>query len=413
VPKSPKFAYKNTPRGWLLNVPASLSESGQRERRYFKTRDLAKDEAQRLSEKYKKHGENASAIPPGIADDAVKALEILGGLSGVSLCEAARFYKKHHDIRSKAPTLETAWNSAIALRENHRPTTRRDYRLWKTALPAEFLKTNVTDITPEQIRKTLDALTKGETRWANGLRYISTVLQQCVKDGLLTENPCKRVQRPRPPEQDDQVEIYTIDQMKALFAACRDYEEGLDKCCSACAIPFAILAFAGLRPNELERLTWDDIDLELNVIRLGSSKTKKARRRNVRINPTMHAWLETVPENARRGKIVPARWTYRAGRVRREAGIDGLAMVDALRHSFGTYLLGTENNIDLLRADMGHEHIRVFFNHYHKAITPAEAAPYWNILPTSDWQPSLPTGTKKRAKARKPDIGKPTNPEVG
>ena len=82
-------------------------------------------------------------IPPGIADDAVKAVEILAGFTGVSLCEAARYYKKHHDIRSKAPTLETAWNSAIALRKNHRPTTRRDYRLWKKALPAEFLKTNV------------------------------------------------------------------------------------------------------------------------------------------------------------------------------------------------------------------------------------------------------------------------------
>ena len=56
-------------------------------------------------------------------------------------------------------------------------------------------------------------------------------------------------------------------------------------------------------------------------------------------------------------------------------------MADALRHSFGTYLLATENNIDSLRSDMGHEHIRVFLNHYHKALTSDEALPYWKIHP--------------------------------
>jgi integrase len=390
MPKTPKFAFKKTTRGWLLNVPASISASGVRERRYFTTRDLVKAEAQRLSEKYKKHGENASVIPPGVADDAVKALAILTDFHGVSLSEAARFYKSHHDLRGKAPTLREAWGKAIELRQNHRPTTQRDYRAWMRALPAEFLDMNVADITPDQIRNTLDSITTGETRWTNGLRYISTVFQQCVKDATLTENPCRRVQRPRPPERDDEVTVYSIDQLKALFAACRDYPGGLDRACSTCAVPFAILAFAGLRPNELERLEWEDIDPDLSVIRLGSSKTKKARRRNVRINATLQAWLETVPVEVRNGKVVPHRWRDRSARVRKEAGIDGLEMVDALRHSFGTYLLATEKNIEDLRSDMGHEHIRVFFNHYHKALTPEEALPYWQILPTG----AIPPPTK-------------------
>src|ERR1035437_3921183 len=115
MPKSPQFGYMKTPRGWLVNVPASISESGNRERRYFTSRDLAKAEAQTLSEKYKKHGANAAIIPPGVAEDAVKALEILAGFEGVSLREAARFYKIHHDLRGKAPTLREAWATAIEL----------------------------------------------------------------------------------------------------------------------------------------------------------------------------------------------------------------------------------------------------------------------------------------------------------
>ena len=248
----------------------------------------------------------------------------------MSLCESARFYKIHHDIRSKAPTLRKAWNRAIELHKHHRPTTRRDYRLWKTALPDDLLDRNVVDITPEMITRSLDSVPDGKTRWVNGLRYITTVLQQCVRDRLLPENPGRRVQKPRAPEVDDEVTVYTIDQLKSLFAACKDYPDGLDLKCSACAVPFAILAFAGLRPSELERLTWEDIDLELGGIRLGSSKTKKARRRNVRIHPTLRSWLETVPESERKGKVTPSRWRYRSARVRKEAGIDGLKMADAL-----------------------------------------------------------------------------------
>lgn len=375
-----------------------MSKSGSRERRYFASRDLAKAEAKRLSEKYTKHGENASVIPSGVADDATKALEILSTFTGASLCEAARFYKTHHDIRSKAPTLREAWDHAIELHKHHRPTTQRDYRLWKNALPDGLLDKNVVDITPELIKQSLDDVTEGKTRWANGLRYLSAVLQQCVKNKQLNENPCTRVQKPRAPEVDDEVTVYTVDQMKALLAACKDYPDGLDRKCTACRVPFTILAFAGLRPNELERLAWEDIDLELGVIRLGSSKTKKARRRNVRIQPSLRAWLETVPESDRKGKIVPARWRYRSARVRKEASIDGLEMADALRHSFGTYLLATENNIELLRSDMGHEHIRVFLNHYHKALTSDEARPYWRILPLPE--AALPAA-KKPAKRRK------------
>ncbi len=399
MPRRPKFDHKYTPSGWKIDIPGSISESGLRERVFFATRDLAKAESQRLREKYKQHGENASIIRPGVADDATKALDILSGFPGVSLCEAARFYKGHHDIRSKAPTLREAWGRAIAFRKNHRPTTQRDYRLWQTALPDSLLDMNVVDITPELIKQSLDEVTDGKTRWANGLRYISTVIQQCVKDGQLMENPAKRVEKPRAPEADDEVTIYTVKQLKSLFAACKDYPDGMDRKCSDCTVPFAILAFGGLRPNELERLTWEDIDLGLGVIRLGSSKTKKARRRNVRIHSTLRAWLETVPKSDRKGKVVPPRWRYRSARVRKEIGIDGLEMADALRHSFGTYMLATENNIDLLRSDMGHEHIRVFFNHYHKALSPDEAHPYWKILPPKTLHAPKKT-TQKKAKRK-------------
>ncbi len=63
------------------------------------------------------------------------------------------------------------------------------------------------------------------------------------------------------------------------------------------------------------------------------------------------------------------------------AGIDGHDKQDALRHSFGTYMLAKANDLDALKSDMEHGHIAVFFNHYHKAVTKADALPYWQVLP--------------------------------
>ena len=89
MPRSPSFDYRKTPKGWLVEVPPPLSDSGRRERRYFGSRDKAKNEAQSLKERYRQHGEEAAVLPPRVADDATKALEILADCDSVSLCEAA------------------------------------------------------------------------------------------------------------------------------------------------------------------------------------------------------------------------------------------------------------------------------------------------------------------------------------
>jgi integrase len=387
MPRTPKFAYRSTPQGWLVNTPATLTATGKRERTYFTTRDLAKAHATKLREKFLSVGSQAAVIRPSLAEDATKAAEILEPF-GVSIMQAAAFYASYHDKRSKAPTLSDAWDTALNHRENHRPRTLAEIRAWKKALPAWFMESNCHDITGANIEKALDQTTKGATRWRNGMRIVSLVLGDVVKSGAIHENPVKKIQVKRKPETSDEIAIYSPDELKALFAACIDYplkdEKGNieeDRLCAGCSIPFAFMAFAGIRPDEVTKLRWDDVSLDLLNIRIGSTIAKKMYRRNVRINPTLAAWIATVPEHKRTGKLVPARWRYKAAKVRIKAGIDGREKQDALRHSYGSYMLATEGDLDALKADMGHSHIAVFFSHYHKALTKADALPYWQVLP--------------------------------
>lgn len=398
-----QFAVKKITRpdgsvSWMVSIPPAYSDTGKYRRRFFGTRDEARAESDRLQSVAAGLRDRASNIRASLAEDATAAAAILEPF-GVTLKQAAEFFAVHHDKRSKAPTLGDAWDlHPERPRQNQnqkqktlRPRTLSDFRAWRSSLEKaapDLLETNVRDITPEAIRKALDGITSGPTRWNVGLRNISAVLSGCVKDRTLDENPARRVPQKGIDEADD-VSVYTPSELSKLLAACRDYpltetggrDRNADRLCSGCLAPFAIMAFAGIRPDEVTRLRWSDISLELRNIRIRASVAKKARRRNVPVNDTLAAWLETVLPDHREGKIAPTRWRFKAARVRREAGFCGREKQDALRHSYGSYSLALHNDMDELKAAMGHEHVRVYYDHYHKAVTKAEALKYFAVLP--------------------------------
>lgn len=377
--RTPRFNPTKTDRGWLVNVPETVSETGKRSQRYFPTREKANEFAKGLRHNYKDFGTQARNLSPGDTEDATKALDLLKDFN-VNLVTCARSYIAHHDRRAKAPNMNDALENGIVLRKDLSSRYRQSLKNLKKRLPTEFAARNVVDLTPSEISEALTQMTNGLTAWKNALRMFSAILGDLVNEGILHDNPCSRVTSPKI-KSSDEVRIYSVQELKSLFASCKDYDNGHDSKCSTCAVPFAFLAFAGIRPTELTRLNWTDVKLDRSGIRLGGKVTKTGKTRNVRINPTLRAWIESIPEENRKGRVIPGRWTQKATRVRKEAGLDGLELQDALRHSYGSYMLATENDLNALKLDMGHQHCDVFFNHYHNAVPPAEASPYWEILP--------------------------------
>jgi hypothetical protein len=85
-----KFAPKNTPDGWRLNIPPKFSQSGKRERHFYKTRDEALAAAVKLREQRDEFGVNSNTISPSLVDQAHQASQILLPW-GKTLVEAAQF----------------------------------------------------------------------------------------------------------------------------------------------------------------------------------------------------------------------------------------------------------------------------------------------------------------------------------
>lgn len=376
---------KNTSGGpvtlYRVNVPIGHSSSGSRKQPSFPTRSKATTYSKELKERQKRVGLQSLTLSLYDSEDAAKAINMLQG-HNVALTEVARFWLDHHDARAKAPTVGAAWEEGIGIKERQGASAKYlvELRAWQRKIPDALKSMNLVDVDADCISSFLDKISGGKAAWKNGKSYFSAIFGLQVKKKRIRENPCAGIIAPKI-KSTDEVVIYTIPEIRALFDACREYPASLDRDCKSCAVPFAFLAFAGIRPDELTRMNWSDVRSSQSFIRLGGTITKTGETRNIPINATLKAWIATVPDKLKSGKIVPTRWLRKAARVKREAGLDGRHLQDALRHSFASYLVAIDHNVDAVISAMGHRDKRVFTKHYHNAVERSVAEEYWATLP--------------------------------
>ena len=402
--KSQDSARKNKP--WMLDISKGISQSGKREFRYFSCRTQAEREKKRILRNRRDHGMLAVHIGPDLAAEALKQAERLKPY-GASLCEAVTAYTALRDRQAASASFAEGWQIYEKLKENRSHAHLSQIRSIGRKVPGSFKRKLLCDITPEEIRGILHCLSAGPHKRNQIRAVLRNFFNEMIVEGYLDKNPVERVRREEI-ERDGDIRVLTVEELQQIFAACKDYrlsEEEYDRRCSEfrkqsldcrqCAVPFAILAFAGIRPAELERLEWRDISLEMRNIRISGSKSKTRTRRNVDIEENLCRWLATVPENQRTGQVVPGDWRRKRARVMKATGLSEphsasrKKLSDVFRHSYGSYYLGAFNNLEKLKANMGHSHVQTFFAHYHNDRTKRESLPWWAIGPGGQLVPCV------------------------
>src|SRR5258707_8829223 len=86
-------------RLWCLSVPAHLSDTGKRKRKYFATKKLAEAEADRLAARKDNFGISLTAMTPARIAEASEAYKLLDPLN-VGLLDAVRSFIETHRARS-------------------------------------------------------------------------------------------------------------------------------------------------------------------------------------------------------------------------------------------------------------------------------------------------------------------------
>lgn len=369
---------------------AGLYVNGKRKREFFTTEEAAKTRLGSLVIQRKNLGTRATHIAGGLAEDAVRAAhdlepfgvnlleavreyvrcrELLAG-TGASLLEVAKAHANREALRRRSLTL--AGLKARFFADSETKKRSKFYlddlgKRWRRFEEHFGPETMATDIAPESVREWLQSLPVSDLTKGNFHRNIAPVFAYALNAGLVPENPFRKVRKPSVAGADG-VEVFTPGQMRALLKAAH-----------ADWLPVLALAgFAGLRPEELRRLTWDDVDMDSGFVEVKASKSKTGQRRLVTISPTLRAWLK--PYASREGRIVPANERKLRLAAMTAAKVERWP-VDVLRHSFASYHLAAHGSIDGTALELGHQSTKMLFKHYREAVKPDAAKAWWALLP--------------------------------
>ena len=363
MPRRPQFKITKRAAGdYKVEIPASVSESGKRERIIRADEKEAKKVQRQLKKQYHEFGTQAGAVNPRLASEAYEAAELLRPF-GATILEAAKEYISRRKAAGATVPFAKAWDDYVEHLEaaGRRPSTIEDYSRDRKALPDWLFTQEVATITGADIEKACDAsikkrpLKRGPT-WNRRLREIRAVFNHATS----TEAKAATVRKKAP-------DIITVEQAKELMRLAEK---------RGCALPFALLLFAGIRPDarngEISRITWEAIGRKFITLPIDDTKTSSTRQ--IPIMPNLREWLDACKGDP----IIPKGWMNSYREIRKELGLE--KKQDVLRHTFASNFYRLYGFNETAEA-MGHSSVKTFEAHYKNAVEPEDAQKMFTIAP--------------------------------
>lgn len=230
----------------------------------------------------------------------------------------------------------------------------------------------VASVTPAQ----LDAAVSTPTLTASGRRSYVTVLRHFfrwlqIQGCLPLCRPTAADHLPLPSSSTVSSPLCSADLRKLLTLA-KDVEVRLY---------LAVSVFAGLRPQELLNLSWEDVAPGATMV--VNSKCNPFRR-VVAICPTLDAWLR--PFYGAKGPLVSSSCRGKVLRLARESQVR--LRPNILRHTFGEMMLAVNGNAKEIAAAMGINSASLH-RHFTSRMSEAEARQILSLTPETmgffDW----------------------------
>ncbi len=276
--------------------------------------------------------------------------------------------------RISVETAALRWSHYVEsdTKKSNRPRTIQEIRTVAVRLGQLFPDTSLSSLS----RKSIDAVISNlrtqqgkpvspQTR-RNTLTKLKQFLNWCVSEELVSTNPAQTLSvsvECRVPE------VYTLDEVHRLL-------EVVQHEAHRSLMAYVTLGlFAGLRPTEAQRLTWNDFHWDHSVLSISPDRTKVKRARLVELHSVLLDWLNRVPRDQ---PLIPLGFSRRLKSYQRCLQIRWIP--DGLRHSFATYWLGVHQNRNRLAELMGNSPT-IIGRHYLKPVSRSEAQRFWVMTP--------------------------------
>lgn len=189
------------------------------------------------------------------------------------------------------------------------------------------------------------------------------------RQGWCGENPVQLVTVPEVKEKE--IQPLSLHEVKRLIHTAQGVAY-------RAALPaLGLMLHAGVRPQEVARLSWQDVDLEEREICISARHSKTGGARRVPLSPPL---LQLLIKHAGKGRICPPNWQHRWQMLRRSAGFTTW-VPDVLRHTFASYHIKQHRDMAALQLSMGHRDQRLLMSRYInlRGISRRDAADFWRL----------------------------------
>ena len=226
-------------------------------------------------------------------------------------------------------------------------------RLFRTCPQMKMVK--FSNLTSSRCLEWLEKSFDTNVQFNKGRTFLSGLFSYAIKQNWLKENLISSIEIKHVEE--TEIKALSIPQIKRLLKTAKLPAH------KACAAALGIMLWAGVRPKEVSRLKWKDIDLDERIITIRSSTSKTGGTRHIEITTVLRKWLQKLKKPPTEN-ICPTDWIRRWKALRDDAGFKGEWINDVLRHTFASYHLKQFKNLILLQAEMGHRDLNLLRSRY-------------------------------------------------
>lgn len=277
-------------------------------------------------------------------------------------------------IRTNEMSLADGFALYLKIKQHLRPDSVRDIRCIGNRLlrtSPEFGKRNFSELSVSECEEWLNAAFHTNPQFNKARTMLHGLFEFALRREWCDKNPIKRIERKKVVEKE--IQPLKLAETKRLI-------KNAQRESPVYAIVAALLVYTGIRPREVRRLTWRDIDTEEKTITVRSQCSKTGGVRQVEIPPVLNRVLIAHSRELKEEKICPTDWQRRWRKIRDNSGFRGRWVQDVLRHTYASFHAKNYADLPRLQLNMGHRDLSLLRSRYVNmhGISRIEAKSFFN-----------------------------------
>lgn len=295
---------------------------------------------------------------------------------GYTLRAAVEFAFAHYHPSKKQATVQEAYELFIQSKAsaNLRPLTVSSLANRLADMVEKFGAVQVSEVQSDELRPLIFRPDTSTVNHSNYYRAHTCFFNWC-KGKYSTQSPMDFIQRPEIDR--DEPQALSLAECRALVTHAQTFKQGA-------LVPYVVLAlFGGIRPTEIERLTWADVDVDDFSVNISAKVAKMRGRRIVDMSANAVEFLR--PHMLKKTPFRGPGWRKQFDALKALAGFgsgeDQKAWTpDVLRHTAISMHLAKHEHEGKTATWAGNSP-DVIQKHYKALVKAKDAAEFWQIMP--------------------------------